>query len=166
MAKRSRALKPLSAEHHQALLVAFQVRKAVAGHAEAAGAPRDMDGLMSLARRFEEKVLSAHVSAEEELLGSHLSRDDLARLRAEHRQLLSLLKEARSGPAPQRRAPLVAFADLLERHVRWEERELFPRVEEGMAEEELARVGHALETRLVIAGNASRRGATQDRSGA
>src|SRR5512136_3181008 len=114
-AKRSRELRPLSSEHHQALLIAFQLKKAIAGHAETAGAPRDLDGLSALARRFEESVFLAHTEAEEELLGRHLSTADLRRLQDEHRQLRELLSEARSLRQASRRAPLAAFADLLER---------------------------------------------------
>src|SRR5512136_658874 len=149
-AKRSRELRPLSSEHHQALLVAFQLKKAIAGHAESAGAPRDLDGLLALARRFEESVFLAHLSAEEEVLGRHLAADDARRLKEEHRQLRDLLAEARAVRQTGRRAPLLAFADLLERHVRWEERELFPRAEASLAPEELARLGHELELRLVV----------------
>jgi hemerythrin-like domain-containing protein len=155
--KRSRELRPLSSEHHQALLVAFQLKKAIAGHAETAGAPRDLDGLTALARRFEESVFLVHIEAEEELLGRHLSPADARRLKDEHRQLRDLLAEARSARQASRRAPLLAFADLLERHVRWEERELFQRCEEAIAPEELVRVGHELERRLVVAGKGARR---------
>src|SRR5512137_2468203 len=157
MARRSRALRPLSSEHHQALLLAFQVKKAVAGHAETAGAPRDIDGLLALARRFEEGVLEAHTSAEEELLGRYLDVRDLARMRADHAHLRALLRDARAADGAQRRTPLAAFADLLERHVRWEERDLFPRCEAALAEDQLADVGRELETRLVAAGRAGRR---------
>ncbi len=156
-AKRSRELRPLSSEHHQALLVAFQLKKAIAGHAESAGAPRDLDGLLALARRFEESVFLVHIEAEEDLLGKHLSEADDRRLREEHRQLRELLADARSARQGARRAPLLAFADLLERHVRWEERELFGRLEGEVPPDELATVGHALELRLVTAGKGARR---------
>ncbi len=148
--KRSRELRPLSSEHHQALLVAFQLKKAIAGHAETAGAPKDMDGLAALARRFEDSVFIAHITAEEELLGRHLSAADARRLKEEHRRLRDLLAEARAVRAANRRSPLLAFADLLEQHVRWEERELFPRAEEALPPEELARLGHELEKRLAV----------------
>src|SRR5215208_2782253 len=62
--KRSRELKPLSSEHHQALLVAFQLKKGLAGHAESAGAPKDLPGLLQLARKFEEQVFRTHTRAE------------------------------------------------------------------------------------------------------
>lgn len=150
--KRSRELRPLASEHHQALLVAFQIKKGIAGHAETAGAPRDLDGLAALARRFEESVFLVHIQAEEELLGRHLSPADARRLTEEHRQLRDLLVEARSARQASRRAPLLAFADLLERHVRWEERELFGRLEESLAPGDLAAIGHGLEERLVVGG--------------
>jgi hemerythrin-like domain-containing protein len=156
-AKRSRELRPLSSEHHQALLVAFQLKKALAGHAETAGAPRDLDGLVALARRFEESVLLVHITAEEELLGRHLSPEDARRLREEHLQLRRLLADARGARQDDRRAPLTAFADLLERHVRWEERELFERCEASIKPDDLALVGHELELRLVVAGKGGKR---------
>jgi hemerythrin-like domain-containing protein len=49
------------------------------------------------------------------------------------------------------RAQLSAFAELLERHVRWEERELFQYAEDHVDAEALATIGGELEKRLVIA---------------
>jgi hypothetical protein len=149
--KRSRALKPLSSEHHQALLVAFQLKKGLAGHAEAAGAPKDLPGLLALARRFDEQILKAHAKAEEDLLGRFVAADDMARLRADHAELARLVDAAREAAGPEVRVRLGAFADLLERHVRWEERELFPYAEGHADEATLASIGGELEKRLVIA---------------
>jgi hemerythrin-like domain-containing protein len=149
--KRSRELRPLSAEHHQALLVAFQLKKSLEGHPEAAGAPKDLPGLLSLARRFEEKVFSAHARAEEELLGQHLAPADLKRLRSEHVELHRLVELARHAQPADLRSGLGAFADLLERHIRWEERELFAYAEEHLDHEALVAIGGELEKRLVLA---------------
>ena len=137
--RRSRQLKPLSSEHHQALLVAFQLKKGLAGHAESAGAPKDLPGLLALARRFEEQVFRPHVRAEEDVLGQYLAAADMRRLEAEHAELVQLLESARVRPAAPSCAPrCTAFADLLERHVRWEERELFPYAEDHVDEATLA----------------------------
>jgi hemerythrin-like domain-containing protein len=149
--KRSRQLKPLSSEHHQALLVAFQLKKGLAGHAEAAGAPKDLPGLLSLARRFEEQVFRTHTRAEEDLLGRYLTDADMARLREEHAEMTRLLEAARSARAGEQRGQLAAFAELLERHIRWEERELFPYAEDHVDEATLAIIGGELEKRLVLA---------------
>jgi hemerythrin-like domain-containing protein len=151
--KRSRQLKPLSSEHHHALLVAFQLKKGLAGHGDSAGAPKDLPGLVALARRFEDSVFLAHTRAEEELLGQHLPAADTRRLQFEHRELVRLLDVGRQGHSADARHALTAFADLLERHVRWEERELFPACETAMGEDALAMVGHELEKRLVLSRN-------------
>ena len=151
--KRSRQLKPLSSEHHQALLVAFQLKKGLAGHGESAGAPKDLPGLLALARRFESSLLLTHTRAEEELLGRHLPEADMKRLKFEHAELIRLLDTARQGRSSDMRQALTSFADLLERHVRWEERELFPACESSMNEADLALVGHELEKRLVLSRN-------------
>jgi hemerythrin HHE cation binding domain-containing protein len=151
--KRSRELRPLSSDHHQALLVAFQLKQGVAGHAESAGAPRDLPGLLALARRCEERLLRPHARAEEEVLGSHLTERDMRRLRSEHEELSQLVAEAtRAGRPPEQRIALQAFAELLERHVRWEERELFPYAEGHVDDATLAVIGGELEKRIVLAG--------------
>jgi hypothetical protein len=149
--KRSRELKPLSSEHHQALLVAFQLKKGLAGHAESAGAPKDLPGLLSLARRFEEQIFRTHARAEEDLLGRIIQAGDMERLRAEHVEMTRLLELARTARPGDLRAHLGAFADLLERHVRWEERELFPYAEDHVDEATLATIGGELKRRLVLA---------------
>ncbi len=149
--KRSRELKPLSSEHHQALLVAFQLKQGLAGHPDSAGAPKDLPGLLQLARRFEEQVFRTHTRAEEDLLVRIVPERDLARLRSEHAEMTRLLELARTARPGDLRAHLSSFADLLERHVRWEERELFTYAEGHMDEETLARIGGELEKRLVLA---------------
>jgi hemerythrin-like domain-containing protein len=154
--KRSRELRPLSSDHHQALLVAFQLKKSLEGHAESAGAPRDLPGLVSLARRFADHLFGGHARAEEEVLGRHLGADDMKRLVAEHAELRRLIDHARTAAPGEQRASLAAFADLLERHVRWEERELFPAAEARLDGEALALIGTELERRLVLAGQGPR----------
>jgi hemerythrin-like domain-containing protein len=152
--KRTRELKPLTSEHHQALLVAFQLKKGLAGHAETAGAPKDLPGLLGLARRFEERVLRAHAKAEEEVLGHHLAPADMRRLVAEHGEMRRLVESARGAQGQELRSALAAFAELLERHVRWEERELFPAAEGLVDAETLSIIGGELERRLVLSGGA------------
>ena len=148
--KRSPELRPLSSEHHQALLVAFQLKKGLAGHGDSAGAPKDVPGLLALARRYQDAVLTPHTKAEEELLGRHLPPADMKRLVFEHAEMVRLLEAARQARPGDVRQLLSAFADLLERHVRWEERELFPACEEALDDKALAVIGHELEKRLVL----------------
>lgn len=154
--RRSRQLKPLSSEHHHALLVAFQLKQALAGHAESAGAPRDLAGLVGLVRRFDAQVLRTHTRTEEDVLGAYLTPEDIHRLRAEHGELARLVESSTTQNAAEQRIALAAFADLLERHVRWEERELFPYAEGHVDASTLADIGGELERRLVLARSETR----------
>lgn len=151
MPKRTRELKPLTSEHEQALLVAFQIKKGLAGTPEAAGAPRDLAGLVALVTRYEQAVFSTHTRAEEELLSKHLAADDVRRLTAEHAEMRAHLAAAKSAAGGDAKNALLRFADLLERHVRWEERELFPACESAIGETALAALGHDIEVRLAVA---------------
>lgn len=155
--RRSRQLKPLSSEHHQALLVSLQLKRGLAGHGESAGAPRDLAGLVALARRFDERVFRPHTKAEEELLGKHLPAADFSRLTAEHGELKGLVEAAQRVEPAEQRVALGRFAEKLELHVRWEERELFPYAEEHLGDEALAVIGGELEKRLVLAGSSQGR---------
>jgi hemerythrin-like domain-containing protein len=155
--RRSRQLKPLSSEHHHSLLVAYQLKQALAGHAESAGAPRDLPGLVSLLRRFDGQVLRTHVRTEEDVLGAYLTVDDFHRLRAEHAELAALVQASQGDSPTEQRAALASFADLLERHVRWEEREVFPYAEAHVDADTLATIGGELERRLVLARTEARK---------
>ncbi|MFL5263423.1 MAG: hemerythrin domain-containing protein, partial [Anaeromyxobacteraceae bacterium] len=87
--------------------------------------------------------------AEEATLGPHLDDDEHARLVDEHRRLrehAAQLRAAGDGVTPE---AAHATGALLDAHVRWEERELFPGCESGMDEAALETVGHELEKRLV-----------------
>jgi hemerythrin-like domain-containing protein len=154
--RRSRQLKPLSSEHHHALLVAFQLKQALAGHAESAGAPRDLAGLAGLVRRFDAQILSTHTRTEEDVLGIYLTPEDFHRLRVEHFQLARLVEATSAQDQIDQRTALSAFADLLERHVRWEEREVFPYAEGHVDASTLADIGGELERRLVLARSEAR----------
>lgn len=158
--RRSRQLKPFSSEHHHALLVAFQLKQALAGHADSAGAPRDLQGLVALVKRFDDQVMRTHTKTEEDVLGEYLVPEDLQRLRIEHQELARLVGAVKNQAPAEQRAALAAFASLLERHVRWEEREIFPYAEGHVDADTLADIGGEVERRLVLA-----RGEARTRAG-
>lgn len=149
--RRRRELRPLSSEHQQSLLVAFQLRKSLAGQAESAGAPKELSGLVSLLHRFEATVFRTHIRAEEDLLGEFLAEAVMRRLVAEHAEMSRLVVIAKGGDAVASRAALGAFAELLDRHVRWEDREVFAAAEARLDDATLASIGGELERRLVLA---------------
>lgn len=131
--KRSPQLRSLSSEHHGALVLALKARKAAASGDVSAFWP-------ALRERFAAE-LEPHFQAEEQTLLPALEGVGesalVARTLAEHREM----RECLAGPADA--ANLTRFAELLERHVRFEERELFEVAEQRLSDEEMARIGAA-----------------------
>ena len=121
--KRSEALAPLSRDHHVALEVALRLRRSEPDAAERFRAFLAADG-----RR--------HFALEEELLLDHLTAEERERMVTDHLML--------SSARPQDDVGLQALGERLNEHVRWEERELFPRLEAELPPERLAAIGAAL----------------------
>ncbi len=130
--KRFEELQPLSREHNVALLIARSaLRAGRSGEAEAVGT---MWG--KIARTFEEDM-EPHFQYEERVVLpvlNELGLDTLAkRLLEDHAQLRALAREGDHGSS----AELVRFANLLERHVRFEERIVFNIVQTALNPDQL-----------------------------
>lgn len=121
--KRSEALIELSREHHTALSLAQRARRAAGEGGEAAAAMA-----AQVVERFQAE-LQPHFDEEEAWLLPALARAGegalVARTLADHAELTALA----AGLAAPTAAVLLAFADRLSAHVRFEERELFPAAE-------------------------------------
>ena len=145
------SLVSLSHDHHHGLALALRCRKQALGQIKPMGAP----GLRERAEEvlaFYESNLVAHFRAEEEvlfpLLRSVSARsapmiDDLMREHAQIRQAMVQLK-AGAGLAKL----IFDIGDLLERHIRREERELFPLFEQQVQGDQAERIGAELKKSL------------------
>ena len=138
--KRSEALRALSHQHHQGLFAALQLKRA--GRESAAEARQ-------VFLDFYEREGSPHFRAEEELLLPAFARHKgvdhpaIVRVLLEHVDLRGRGQdlESRADPDP---ATLRELGERLESHIRFEERVLFPMIEEALPVDELERLGAAL----------------------
>ena len=128
--KRSEALRALSHQHHQGLFAALRLKRARQDSAAEA---------RSVFLDFFDREGARHFRAEEELLlpafARHSEPDQHLDLR---RRALDL--EASPDPDP---AELRELGERLESHIRFEERLLFPMIEEALPVDELERLGAA-----------------------
>jgi hemerythrin-like domain-containing protein len=133
--KRDPALHPLSHDHHQALLAAQRLKHAV-------NVTRATDAFLSFWRAHGH----AHLRIEEEVLLPGWVRHDanadhamLARVLTEHLMVRGEVRRLkREGPSIEQLHDLGA---LLESHVHFEERTLFPRIEERLSFEAIGELG-------------------------
>jgi hemerythrin-like domain-containing protein len=157
--KRSEALQSLSREHHGGLTAALRLKRATTGTAREAcetflafWADEGRDHL-----RAEEEVLlpafAAHVSADHQAI---------VRVLVEHVDLRRRALEIGAGTAPAP-AQLRELGERLERHIRHEERVLFPLIEEALPDVEIERLAADLERAAGECGSA--KGAHDARAG-
>jgi iron-sulfur cluster repair protein YtfE (RIC family) len=126
--KRGIALKPLSRDHHHGLLLCWKIRT---------GLKKEIDTarIKKFTGWFFNNNLVNHFSDEEELifplLGSN--HEYVRKAVAEHRRLKRLFEDTVD---PRRSLSLIE--EELERHIRFEERIMFPAIERVASEKELS----------------------------
>jgi len=145
-AKRHPSLIPLSHDHHHGLVLAFRLREGLPRSRQPAESPQEQ---AADAVRFFHHNLVAHFRAEEEVLFPAIRArvphavPMLDTLVAEHGEMRAQVEYLAQGLPDEvtLQTRLKAFADLLERHIRREERELFPLYEAHISEVDAARIG-------------------------
>ena len=158
---RDASLIPLSHDHHHGLALALRCRKQALGQIR----PMGIQGLKERAGEFEEffsRNLKPHFQAEEEILFPFMR----SRIPQSEALIEDLLKDhaalreglARLDGADGLGRLLFELGDLLERHIRREERELFPLFEKHATPGEAERVGKEIEKILAFANPKSRQG--------
>ena len=150
MAKRHPALIPLSHDHHHGLALALRCRKHALGQLNPGDAAA-LEACAAEAARFFGENLQRHFEAEETVLFPLMatleeSRELVDRLEGEHRKFREMA--GRAGDAAGRRKFLFDFGDLLEQHIRSEERQLFAAFELHIPEADAERAG--LEIKRVL----------------
>ena len=145
-AKRHPSLIPLSHDHHHGLVLAFRLREGLPRNRKPSDSPQEQ---AEDAVRFFRDNLVPHFRAEEEALFPAMRAcapqaavllDTLMTEHAEMRFYIEQLSQVPHDAATL--SPLLkAFGNLLERHIRHEERELFPLYEAHISETDTARIG-------------------------
>ena len=146
--KRSTYLTPLSWEHHAALVNANRVKRGL-----------EMGADTQIIRNFINYVwetdLQSHFDREESVLAAaddwqkvdETLRDHMMSDHREFEILAGLIKE--ETDTSELRNAMSRFATLLEAHVRFEERELFPAIEEVYDKTTLEQAGRELKERHI-----------------
>jgi hemerythrin-like domain-containing protein len=127
-------LVPLSHDHHEALLVALRLKKGGSSSPHDTMWPTAPAAQADALIRFADRELLAHFQIEEDLIFPAAAKSGLSELvnhlLAQHAEMRAKIAELPTRrEEPNLPAILRSFGELLEGHIRREERELFPRVE-------------------------------------
>lgn len=135
--KRNKNLYPLSHQHHNGLMAVLLLEKGVKKKA-------DLKIMNDFILYCWDEELNHHFKAEEEQLNpDHLQLPQLqelySRMLGEHMIIRGIIDSIKEGKESIEQ--IISFHTLLEDHIRFEERILFPFVEEHASEEALAVIG-------------------------
>ena len=144
---RDPALIPLSQQHHNGLALCVLTERSLGADAS----PANVAKLAQRAIDRYEIELTNHFGIEEQLLFPVLERElgkmaIIAELVADHRALAAMIDQLRSAPSAER---LETFCDLLRRHIRREENELFQDIQRRLPPGVLETVGHEIDAKAV-----------------
>lgn len=130
--KRHPALVPLSKDHHFGLLLCWKIRTGIAKEI----AP---ERISAYVQYFFDHHLLQHFREEENYVFSLLDAQDEKRKKAEKQhRTLKLLRERVESEPDQLHSLLTLIEKELETHIRFEERELFPYMQEKLSDDQLA----------------------------
>jgi hemerythrin-like domain-containing protein len=123
--RRSPELTPLSHDHHDALLLVFKIRQGLNKMIEP-------ERIMAFIIWFWEHHLEKHFRDEEHYLAPLVDpgHEGIWRMFREHKELKEIFVQLKSEPDS---SMLKQFAQSLNDHIRFEERELFPFIEQSVS---------------------------------
>ncbi len=135
--KRSDSLQPLSRQHHDELLSCLLIKKGVNKKA-------DLKLLTDFTNIFWKEDFIKHIKAEEEILipflVKHRFEDRFINiLKTDHSMIHAVLD--RLNTFDRRHKIFEIFANLVEQHIRFEERFVFQKIQEQLSEKEMEELG-------------------------
>lgn len=139
--KRCIELQPLSREHHDGLLFVWKIRQGISNHTE-------VEKIRDYIGWYWKNHIRPHFFQEEKVLIPYLPDDPLIeRMKKDHAYIRELIiaidKETNQHD-------MIVLADLIEQHIRFEERELFEYIQDQLTASELAAIHAQFERNPVV----------------
>lgn len=133
--KRNENIILLSRDHHFGLLCSWKVRQGIKKGIE-------ISRITKYVLYFWKSHLQEHFREEEQLLIPYLEDELSNRIQSEHRQIEAAISGLEHHESTD---SLSDFADLLEQHIRFEERTWFPHLEEHLNPSDLRKIGQEMD---------------------
>ena len=136
--KRNEHIKKLSKDHHSGLLFCWKIRQGIK-HEVAT------ERIKKYAGYFWSNHLAEYFKEEEVILFSPLKDELVQKAIDDHKQIKHQLDELLDGSTADPKTGLAQLANLIDDHIRYEERELFPHLEKVLSEKQLEEIGRKLD---------------------
>lgn len=135
--KRNENIIPLSKDHHTTLLFCWKLK-------QGARLQSDPEVMKKYVDYFWKEHMVDHFREEEEILFAPAGGEMVQRAITEHQQIKGQVERIRVAEGEPLKSELLKLAELVDAHVRFEERQLFPHLEETIGADQLAAIGKQL----------------------
>jgi len=135
--KRNDNLLKLSRDHHAGLLFCWKIRQGVKYHIET-------DRMIKYVKYFWIHHLSTHFREEEEFLFPPIKDAEVQKALDQHQKIKTFVDKVEVAGMESEDEILLELADTVDAHIRYEERVLFPHLQEQLSDEQLEMIGEQI----------------------
>ena len=135
--RRNESIMKLSREHHFSLLFCWKIREGIKNKTAS-------QRIVQYAHYFWSNHIQPHFVEEEEILFASLHDDMVLKAMEEHAAIREAIEALTVLPSENIIDELAKLADQLDKHVRYEERQLFPHLESVLSDAQLDSIGAQL----------------------
>ena len=135
--RRNENIVKLSKEHHFSLLFCWKIRQGIKLEIAAAR-------MIKYVEYFKINFLHPHFKEEEKILFAALNDEPVKKAVKQHKEINSLISKLTQNTELSNVEQLAELAELVDDHVRYEERQLFPYIEKTLTAAQLEAVGEQL----------------------
>ncbi|HWH63906.1 MAG TPA: hemerythrin domain-containing protein [Ginsengibacter sp.] len=136
--KRNEHIKKLSKDHHSGLLFCWKIRQGLKHEVPT-------ERIKKYTGYFWRNHLAVHFREEETILFSPLKDDLVQKALDDHKQIKHQFDKLLDGLAGDAKTELMNLANLIDDHIRYEERKLFSHLEKVLNEKQLEEIGKKLD---------------------
>jgi len=132
--KRNENIIKLSRDHHASLLFCWKLRQGVKHHI-------NFDRMIKYVNYFWINHFAPHFGEEEAFLFAPLKDDKVLKAIDDHEKIKEFIEALDGAGFHGTKEKLSQLADMVDEHVRYEERILFPHLESALSDEQLNQIG-------------------------
>jgi hemerythrin-like domain-containing protein len=135
--KRNGNIVKLSRDHHASLLFCWKIRQGVKFHVE-------KNRMIKYVKYFWDHHFSTHFREEEEFLFAPVKNDEVQKAIEDHQKIKIFIDKIGVAGMEKEEDVLLELADTVDDHIRFEERVLFPHLQEELSDEQLQKIGEQI----------------------
>jgi len=135
--KRNENIAKLSRDHHASLLFCWKIRQGVKYHVET-------ERMVDYVKYFWEHHFSIHFKEEEQFLFAPLKDEVVQKGIDEHQEIKTFIDNLSVEGMENWNDILLELAEMVDHHVRYEERVLFPHLEKSLSKDQLESIGQQI----------------------